>query len=452
MKDTDTLLTGRIGPALLKFAVPFMLASFLQALYGAVDLFVVGRYSGSAAVSAVSIGSQVMMTVTSVLMGIATGGTVLIAHKVGEKAQRRAAEAVGTLTVLFLITACILTPVMLLLTKAAVSLMSTPPEAVHDCEVYIRICSAGVPFIIGYNGVSAIFRGIGDSKTPVVFIVIACIANIIGDFLLVGALQMGAAGAAIATIAAQAVSFAFSLLHIRRKGLTFPFSVKDIRLHRGDAASILRVGLPLALQDSLVRVSFLMITAIINSLGLVASAAVGIAEKVMGFAFLPASACASAVAAMSAQNLGAGSALRAKRTWQYGMLFSFLFGTTVCLFAQLFPNALPTAFSKDSAVIFAAGQYMRTYSVDCVLVSFVFNTNSYFSSYGKTVICFIHSMIATFLFRIPATWLLSKIAADSLLPMGWAAPIASLSSILICLFYLPRITKGKLKFDLGKEK
>lgn len=442
MENRNALLTGRIGPVLLKFAMPFMMASFLQALYGAVDLFVVGQYSGSAAVAAVSIGSQVMMTVTSILIGISTGGTVLIAHRIGEQSDRKAAQAVGTLTVLFGILAAVLTPLMLLCTNAAVSLMSTPEEAVADAQVYIRICSAGVPFIIGYNGVSAIFRGIGDSKTPVLFIIIATIVNIAGDFLCVGVMGMGAAGAAIATTAAQAISFGASVLYIGKKGLSFPFSMKDIRLDRQDTVSILTVGLPLALQDSLVHISFLMITAIINSLGLVASAAVGIAEKIMGFAFLPAGAFSSAVATMSAQNLGAGDPDRAKHSWLYGMGYSFLFGALVCLFAQLFPNVLPAVFSKDAAVITAAGQYMRTYAIDCVLVSFVFNTNSYFSSYGKSMICFAHSMAATFLFRIPATYLFSKIAGDSLLPMGWAAPLASLCSIVICLVFLPKLNKS----------
>ena len=443
MEQNNELLSGRIGPALLRFAGPFMIASFLQALYGAVDLFVVGRYSGSAAVAAVAIGSQVMMTVTSILIGIATGGTVLIAHRIGENAPVKAASAVGTLTMLFLIMAAILTPIMLLCTKMAVAWMSTPIEAVPDAQLYIWICSAGVPFIIGYNGVSAIFRGIGDSKTPVLFIIIACVVNIVGDFLFVGALNMGAAGAAIATTAAQAISFGASLLHIRKCGLAFPFSGKDIRLNSSDAIRILKVGLPLALQDALVHVSFLTITAIINSLGLIASAAVGIAEKIMGFAFLPAGAFSSAVATMSAQNIGAGQHDRAKSSWLYGMLYSFVFGVAVCLFAQILPNALPSVFSKDMAVIIAAGQYMRTYAIDCVLVSFVFNTNSYFSSYGKTMVCFVHSMIATFLFRIPATYLFSKIALDSLLPMGWAAPLASLSSIIICLFYLPYLNRQR---------
>lgn len=441
MEKENILLTGKIGPSLLRFAGPFLLASFLQALYGAVDLFVVGQYSGSAAVAAVAIGSQVMMLVTSILIGISTGGTVLVAHRIGEGSAKRAATAVGTLTMLFLILSAILTPLMLLATKPAVALMSTPVEAVADAHVYIWICSAGVPFIIGYNGVSAIFRGIGDSKTPVLFIAIACVANILGDFIFAGAMHMGAAGAAVATIAAQAISFAASLLYISKKGLSFPFSVKDIRLNRSDAVHILKVGLPLALQDSLVHISFLMITAIINSLGLVASAAVGIAEKIMGFAFLPAGAFSAAVATMSAQNLGAGNETRARRSWQFGMLYAFAFGVFVCLFAQIFPEVLPGVFSKDQQVIIAAGQYMRTYTIDCILVSFVFNTNSYFSSYGKSFVCFAHSMVATFLFRIPATYLFSKIAGDSLTPMGWAAPLASIASIVICLIYLPRLNK-----------
>ena len=441
MNSANDLLHGKIGPTLLRFAIPFMLASFLQALYGAVDLFVVGQYSGSAAVSAVAIGSQVMMTITGILLGISTGGTVLIAHRIGENRPKLAASAVGTLMVLFAITAAVLTPFMLLMEKSAVALMETPVEAVADARSYLRICSWGIPFIIGYNGVSGIFRGIGDSKTPVYFIIIACITNVVGDFVLVGALHMGSAGAAVATILAQGISFLASLWYISRKGLGFPFGLKDIRLNKSDAFSILKVGFPLALQDALVNISFLMITAIINTLGLVASAAVGVVEKIMGFAFLPPGAFASAVATMSAQNIGAGRNDRARDSWKYGVFYSAIFGIIVCAFTQFFPEVLPAIFSKDADVIRAAGQYMRTYTIDCVLTSFVFSTNSYFSSYGKSFVCFAHSMIATFMFRIPLTYLFSKIAVDSLLPMGWAAPAASLSSIIICLFYLPKLYK-----------
>lgn len=442
MEQKNELLEGKISSALLKFAAPFLLASFLQAFYGAVDLFVVGRYTGSAAVSAVSIGSQIMQTVTGIILGISTGGTVLIARRIGEKDSERAASAVGNLTILFVILACILAPLLLIFNHQAVALMKTPIEAVADARQYIFICSCGIPFIIGYNAVSGIFRGIGDSKTPVYFIVIACAVNIIGDFILAGGLKMGAAGAALATIIAQMVSFFAFLIYMWKKGLPFAFGRKDIRLKKDDMSAILKVGFPLALQDALVNVSFLAITAILNGLGLVASAAVGVAEKIMGFAFLPAGAFASAVATMSAQNLGAKKPGRARSAYYHGVLYSFIFGCAVCIFAQFFPELLPGIFSKDEEVIAAAGQYMRSYTTDCILVSFVFCTNSYFSAYGKATISFIHSMIATFVVRIPATYFLSRYVTDSLYAMGLAAPAASMVSIAICAFVLHRLHRG----------
>lgn len=449
MDQKNELLDGKISSALLKFAAPFLLASFLQALYGAVDLFVVGQFAGSAAVSAVAIGSQVMMTITGIILGISTGGTVLIARRIGEKNPEKAASAVGTLTVLFVILACILTPVMLLLNHQAVSLMQTPAEAVADARTYIFICSCGIPCIIGYNAVSGIFRGIGDSKTPVYFIVIACVVNIAGDFFFSGWLKMGAAGAAAATVGAQMVSFLAFLLYIRKKGLPFAFGRKDIRLQGEDGAAILKVGFPLALQDALVNISFLAITAIVNTLGLTASAAVGIVEKIMGFAFLPAGAFASAVATMSAQNLGAGRPERARSSYRYGVFYSLIFGVAVCVFEQFFPEILPRIFSQDQAVVRAAGQYLRSYTIDCVLVSFVFCTNSYFNGYGKSFISFAHSMVATFCVRIPATYFFSRYATDSLYVMGLAAPAASLVSIIICSFFLRRLHQSV--FSAGTE-
>lgn len=435
----NELLDGKISTALLKFAAPFMVSSFLQALYGAVDLFVVGQFSGSAAVSAVAVGSQVMQTITGIILGISTGGTVLIARRIGEKNPRRAASAVGSLTVLFVILAALLTPLMILFTNKAVGLMETPVKAVADARQYIFICSCGVPFIIGYNAVSGIFRGIGDSKTPVYFITIACAVNVAGDFILAGGLRMGAAGAAIATISAQTVSFLAFIVYMKKKGLPFEFGRKDIRLRKDDTCAILKVGFPLALQDALVNVSFLVITAIVNTLGLVASAAIGVVEKIIVFAMLPTGAFASAVATMSAQNLGANQPKRARSSLRYGILYSLGIGILVCIFTQFFPEILPGIFSRDSAVIIAAGQYLRAYTIDCILVSFVFCINSYFSSYGKSLISFGHSMAATFGVRIPMTYIMSKYAGDSLYAMGLAAPAASLLSIIICAFFLRRL-------------
>ena len=430
-----SLTEGKVAPTLVRFALPFMLSSLLQSLYGAADLFVVGQYAGAAAVSGVSIGSQIMSTVTMLILSLSMGGTVLIGNCIGQKNDEGAATAIGTMTVLFGLFALLLTPLMLLGTDAGVALMQTPSEAVADARDYVFTCSLGLPFIIGYNALSGIFRGLGDSKTPVYFVALATIINIVADFVLVGGLKMGATGAAIATVAAQGLSFLAALVWMCRTGFSFPFTRRHLRLDGHAAKRILKVGAPLALQSTSVHLSFLIITAIINTMGLIASAAVGVTEKIMAFAFLPPDAFAAAVAAMTAQNIGAGKPERALQSLKWSIVFSLAFGLLVCGFANLFPEVLPAIFTTDGEVIRAAGLYMRTYSVDCILVSFVFSFNNYFSGCGNAVISMIHNVIATFAVRIPVTLVMSRLPGASLLHMGLAAPAASLLSILICAGY-----------------
>ena len=433
--QTNQITQGPVAKALIRFAIPYLISSLLQALYGAVDLFVVGQYADSSAVSAVAIGSQVMQTITGIILGISMGGTVLIGHCIGAGDHKKAADSVGTMAILFLIIALVLTPLMLICTNGAVSLMQTPAESVQNTRSYIFICATGIPFIIGYNAVSGIFRGLGDSKTPTWFVGLACIINIAADFILVGGFHMGAAGAALATILAQAVSFITALFYMYKKGFAFSFGKSNLRLNSGCAKSILKVGFPLALQDGLVNISFLSITAIINTMGLIASAAVGVVEKIIIFAMLPPSAFGSAVATMTAQNIGAGKPKRAFSALKYGIGFSLIFGIAVCTYVQFQPETLTRIFTTDPQVITAAGQYLRSYAIDCILVSFIFCMNAYLSGCDKSVVSFIHSMIATFGVRIPATALLSHISSQTLYPMGLAAPAASTLSILICAAY-----------------
>ena len=430
-----SLTEGKVAPTLVRFALPFMLSSLLQSLYGAADLFVVGQYAGAAAVSGVSIGSQIMSTVTMLILSLSMGGTVLIGNCIGQKNDEGAATAIGTMTVLFGLFALLLTPLMLLGTDAGVALMQTPPEAVADARDYVFTCSLGLPFIIGYNALSGIFRGLGDSKTPVYFVALATVINIVADFVLVGGLKMGATGAAIATVAAQGLSFLAALVWMCKTGFSFPFARRHLRLDGHAAKRILKVGAPLALQSTSVHLSFLIITAIINTMGLIASAAVGVTEKIMAFAFLPPDAFAAAVAAMTAQNIGAGKPERALQSLKWSIVFSLAFGLLVCGFANLFPEVLPAIFTTDGAVIRAAGLYMRTYSVDCILVAFVFSFNNYFSGCGNAMISMIHNVIATFAVRIPVTRVMSRLPDASLLHMGLAAPAASLLSIFICAGY-----------------
>ena len=403
MKELD-LTQGSVPKVLLQFAVPFLIANVLQALYGGADLFVVGQYDDSASVAAVAIGSQVMQTITGIILGITTGTTVLIAIATGAKDNRKVA---------------------------------------FTTKSYILVCSLGILFIVGYNVVCGILRGLGDSKTPLYFVGLACVINIVLDFILVGYFHWGATGAAIATVTAQGVSFGIALWFLYRHGFHFDFSRKDIRLNRNLSKKILVLGAPIALQDALINVSFLIITVIVNQMGVIASASLGVVEKIIVFAMLPPMAISSAVATMTAQNYGAGLIKRMNKCLASGIGIALVFGVSVCVYSQFLPETLTAFFTKDAAVVAMAADYLRGYSIDCIVVSFVFCINSYFSGQGNSLFPMIHSLIATFLFRIPLSYWFSQIDSSSLFIMGFAPPISTVVSLLICIWYL-RYTQRKL--------
>ena len=286
MKELD-LTQGSVPKVLLQFALPFLLANLLQALYGGADLFVVGLYDDAASVAGVAIGSQVMQTVTGIILGLTTGTTILIAIATGAKDERQTARTIGTSVWLFALVGFALTLAMVALHMQIARLMHTPAEAMTDTLHYLLICSAGIPFIMGYNVVCGILRGLGDSRTPLYFVGLACTINIILDFLLVGGVHLRAAGAAIATVASQGISFATALWFLHRRGFHFAFSCRDIRLDGTLSQRIVKLGAPIALQDALINVSFLLITVIVNQMGVIASAALGVVEKIITFAMLP---------------------------------------------------------------------------------------------------------------------------------------------------------------------
>ena len=435
MKELD-LTPGSVPKVLLQFAVPFLIANALQALYGGADLFVVGQYDDSASVAAVAIGSQVMQTITGIILGITTGTTVLIAIATGAKDNRQVASTIGSSVWLFSIVGVILTLVMTFFHGQIAVLMHTPVEAMADTKSYILICSIGILFIVGYNVVCGILRGLGDSKTPLYFVALACMINIVLDFVLIGYFHMGPTGAAVATVTAQGVSFATALCFLYRRGFHFEFTRHDIRLSRVLSRKVLVLGAPIALQDALVNVSFLIITVIVNQMGVIASASLGVVEKIIVFAMLPPMAVSSAVATMTAQNYGAGLVDRMNKCLYSGIAMALVFGVAFCVYSQFLPETLTAFFTKDPAVVAMAAEYMRGYSIDCILVSFVFCFNSYFSGQGNSIFPMIHSMITTFLFRIPLSYLFSRIDPSSLFIMGFAPPLSTVVSLLICIWYL----------------
>lgn len=443
MKELD-LTQGNVPKVLLRFAMPFLIANVLQALYGGADLFVVGQYDDAASVAGVAIGSQVMQTITGIILGLTTGTTILIAMGTGAKDDRKVAATIGTSVYFFTVTGIILTLVMVLFHRPIAALMHTPEEAMADTLHYILICSAGIPFIMGYNVVCGILRGLGDSKSPLYFVGLACIINIGADFLLVGGFGMRAAGAAIATVLSQGISFLTALWFLHRRGFHFEFTRRDIRFHKDLSRRIVTLGAPIALQDALINVSFLIITVIVNQMGVIASASLGVVEKIIIFAMLPPTAMAAAVATMTAQNYGAGLIQRMSRCLYSGIGISLVFGVSVCVYSQFLPETLTGIFTNDPAVIEMAAGYLRGYSIDCVMVSFVFCINSYFSGQGNSWFPMIHSMIATFLFRIPLSYLCGQLDPTDLVLMGYAPPLSTLVSLLICFWYLKR-NKRKLR-------
>ena len=401
MKELD-LTQGSVPKVLLHFAVPFLLANVLQALYGGADLFVVGQYDDAASVAAVAIGSQVMQTVTGVILGLTTGTTVLIAIATGAKDYRKTASIIGTSIGLFAAVGAVLTFLMVAFHSRTVQLMHTPPEALADTEAYLWICAL----------------------------------NIVLDFILVGGCHLRAAGAAIATVASQGVSFATALWYLYRKGFHFEFTRRDIRLDGQLCRRVLLLGAPIALQDLLVNFSFLLITVIVNGMGVVASAALGVVEKLIVFAMLPPMAISSAVAAMTAQNYGAGLRVRMNRCLYAGIGMALVFGVSVCLYSQFLPDTLTGIFTRDSEVVQMASGYLRGYSIDCIMVSFVFCINAYFSGQGNSVFPMVHSVISTFLFRIPLSYSFSLVSSSSLFLMGFAPPLSTLVSLMICIGYM----------------
>lgn len=446
MANNDSLLNSGITKGLVRFAVPVMLSMILQILYSAANLVVVGNFATTADMSAVTISSQVMSTIMLGVSGITTGLSVMVGQFSGAANGKDVTRAVGTSFIFYALLSMGLTLLFACLSGPVVTAMKTPPEAVAPAKSYLFICTLGIVFIVGYNVISSIYRGIGDSKTPLVFVGIACIVNIALDLLFIKGFGMGATGAALATVIAQAASLAFSIAFLIKKGIGFRFERGDFRLRRRYAGKMLRLGLPISLQEVLISLSFLLITAVVNKMGLVPSAAVGTVEKLIGFLMMPTMALSVAVATMLAHNFGAGRYNRSVRCLWTGTVISLAIGCAVCAFCWLYGTTLTSLFSRNHAVIEEASLYLKTYSLDCVAVAFVFNFNAFFTSCNKSLFSMAHSLLTTFLIRVPFVILVGGMAGATLYTMGCAAPLSSLGSLIICFIYFSRLVR-RLRAD-----
>ena len=425
MKRTNRLTEGNILHTLIRFAVPVFFTLFLQALYGGVDLLVVGQFAATADVSGVATGSMLMSTVTMVITGLSMGITILVGERIGRGEPDEAGRAIGGGICLFAVFGVLLMVVLLAGAETLARLLHAPEEAFAETVKYIRICGGGSLFIVAYNVLGAVFRGIGDARTPLFTVMLACVINIGGDLLLVEGFHLGAAGAALATVAAQAVSVVVSLAVIRRRKdrLPFHFSRRSVRFDGRIITLELRLGLPVALQELLVGTSFLVIQTIVNTFGVTASAYM------------------HSMSAFVAQNMGGGQPRRAKRALGYGILTAFAAGLVMAWLAFFHGDALSLLFAKDAAVAAASHSYLKAYAIDCMLTPFLFCFMGYYNGCEKTLFVMIQGVIGAFGVRIPIAYLVSRIPGATLFQIGLGTPASSTVQIVLCLamfLYLER--------------
>lgn len=434
--DKSDFTQGSILKKLVAFMIPVLGALILQAAYGAVDLLVVGRFGSTSGLSAVSTGSQVLNLVTFVVTQTAMGITVLIARYLGEKRTEQIGAAIGGAAVVFTIISVILFVVMVGFAHPISILMQAPTEAVDLTATYVRICGGGIFFIVAYNLLSAIFRGLGDSKSPLLFVLVACVINIFGDLALVAGLHMDAAGAAIATVAAQACSVVFAIVILLKKQLPFTIKKQDFRLNP-QCQKFLEIGLPLALQEFLTQVSFLALCAFVNRLGLEASSGYGVACKIVNFAMLVPSALMQSMASFVSQNVGAGKMKRAKQSMFTGIGVGLTVGCLVFALVMLKGDVLSGFFSTDAAVIQNGYAYLKGFAPETLVTAVMFSMVGYFNGNNKTVWVMTQGMIQTLLIRLPFAYIMSIQPNASLTMIGLAAPVSTTVGIILNVgFYL----------------
>lgn len=429
------LSQGSVAKQLFLFAIPFIITNLVQSLYSVADMIIVGQFAGTVSMSGVNIGSQVSLLITMLVIGLSAGGTVLIAQYKGFGAREELTRTIGTLFSVLFVLAIVLTVVMFVFSVPILHLIQTPPEAFEEAKRYLLVTVAGTIFIFGYNAFSAVFRGMGNSKFPLIFVSIACLANVFLDLLLVAYFKMGAFGAAVATVSSQALSMILCIIFLRRSDFVFDFRLKSFRFHKEQLKKLLEVGIPTSIQNTITHISFIVLTAMVNTISVAASAGVGAVAKFNSFAILPAIAVGNSVSAMSAQNIGAGEEKRAVKTMNIGILLAFVMSLIMFVIATLFPEPILQIFGNDPDMIREGARYMQAFKYDFLIVPVLFCFNGLFIGSGHSTFSLINSILSSIIIRIPISYLFGMSMGQGVFGVGIGAPLATLVSSVIGLFY-----------------
>ncbi len=448
--DRKDLTQGSVARTLLAFALPFLIANILQSLYGAVDLFVIGKYCAAESVAAVSTGTQVTQIVTSLVTGLTLGSTIIVGQYIGRNDYARVKAAIGTTLTVFTIVALAIMALMLAFLNPLLQILGTPTESFDLTVQYVTICAYGNIFVCGYNAISAILRGYGDSTRPMIFVGVACVINIVLDFVFVKGLDMNVAGTAWATIIAQGTSMIAAIVYLKKKNFVFDFKLASFRPVKSLIGELARVGIPISFQELAIRISFLYLMTVMNRCGVYAAAVVGISSKYDVFAMLAGTSMANALAAITAQNMGAGRPERARKSLWYGMSFALIVAIMFWTWAQLSPETMIGVFTTDKGVIEAGVPFFTSCSYDYILVTVVFCLNGYLNGRRKTIWTMISSTIGALVLRIPLVYVFSQLFTENLGMLGKIAPTVSGIMAFYTLVYV--IYEGKKAKRKGTER
>lgn len=452
-KFENNLSKGNVFKQLVFFSLPFLISNLIQTLYSVADMVIVGQFAGTLSMSGVNIGSQVTFLITNMVLGLSVGATVLIGQYLGADDRDALKETIGTLFSSLFILAIVLTLAVHFLKIPLLRLIKTPEDSFSEAHSYFFITNLGTIFIFGYNALSAVMRGMGDSKNPLIFVAIACVLNIVLDIILVAKFNMGAAGAAIATVFSQGVSMVLCVIYLAKNNFIFDFKLSSFKIHKKRLKLLLRIGIPTSIQNVATSASFLFLTALVNTTGgAIASAAVGAVGKLNGFAILPAVAMSSSVSAMSAQNLGAGEEKRATKTMFIGMAIGGTISIIAFAFIRLFPELCMSAFGNDPEMIKNGVIYLKSFSYDYLIVPWLFCMNGLFIGAGHTTFSLINNALSSLFIRIPASYIFGVSLSGGLFGVGLGAPCASFVSLLLAVwFYLSGKWKVMSIIDTKKE-
>lgn len=450
-KFRKDLTQGSVTKQLLQFSVPFLLSNLLQALYSVADMIVVGQYCGKSGITGVSMGGQINILVTGAALGLAVGGTVLIAQYGGAKKYDDQKSTIGTMTTLYIILSIIVTVVMVLLTEPILKVLKTPENAFDEAKSYLVICMYGTVFMFLYNAISAILRGMGDSKRPLYFVAIAAAVNVVGDIVLVGKLNMGAAGAAIATISSQGISVVLSLIYLLKSGFFAGYKLSDFKIDSAKASNIIKIGLPSSVQQVIVSFSFLTLTALVNSLpnAAVASACQGVVGKINSFAILPGLAMSSAISSMAGQNIGAGEYKRAKKTMMTGLVIAMAISAFVFIIVEAFPGQLLSLFTPEEDVVQTGITFLRLAAAEYLITTPVFCMNGLAIGAGYTNIALLNAVFSSIVVRVPLAYLLVRVFDLGFNGIGIAMGFASVASVFVGMIFIQSGKWKNAKINLG---